>query len=222
MIFKTKEKINPPDQASLCPRISLLLTAWMPMFSPFISGLLSGVIAGVLVSVFSQFLLKGIVEPAQQLKGKIAEIGMQLELLNNRYLSIDKNYVIMKYDIDLINRLSAEIHSLPYQILIYSKIRYLFGLPSYNIMKKLYCKLNELSHVLVTIESIEETMKKLPLQLFQEESFQKENPRRSLAEQRNRSINCIKRLGQEIKKLLSIRQTYPPPASPSKDFQANR
>ena len=206
----------------LWPMMSLLLTAWMPMFSPFISGLLSGVIAGVLVSVFSQFLLKGIVEPAQQLKGKIAEIGMQLELLNNRYSSTDKDYVIMKYDIDLINRLSAEIHSLPYQILIYSKIRYLFGLPSYNIMKKLYCKLNELSYVLATIESIEETMKKLPFQLFQEESFQKENPRRSLTEQVNRNISYIKRLSQEIKKLLSIRQLSQPPASPSKNFQASR
>lgn len=191
------------------------------MFPPFISGLLSGTIAGVLVSVFSQFLLKGIVEPAQQLKGKIAEIGMQLELLNNRYSSIDKDYVIMKYDIDLINRLSAEIHSLPYQILIYSKIRYLFGLPSCNIMKKLYCKLNELSHVLATIESIEETMKKLPFQFFQEESFQKENPRR-LVEQVNRNINYIKRLSQEIKKLLSIRKLSQPPTSPSKNFQASR
>ncbi|MCY4235141.1 MAG: hypothetical protein OXE74_02350 [Cyanobacteria bacterium MAG CAR2_bin_4] len=176
------------------------------MFSPFASGLLSGILAGVLVAVFSQLLLQGIVEPARQLKGKIAEIGMQLDLLNNRYSSIDNDYTIMKYDIDLINRLSTEIHSLPYQILIYSKIRCLFGLPSHKDMKKVYCKLNGLSYMLISIESVTKKMQDESLsRLFQGEDFQKDNVRQSQIEQRDRSINYVKTLAQEIKRLLNIR-----------------
>ncbi|MXZ82385.1 MAG: hypothetical protein F4Z10_01545 [Synechococcus sp. SB0666_bin_14] len=176
------------------------------MFSPFASGLLSGILAGVLVAVFSQLLLQGIVEPARQLKGKIAEIGMQLGLLNNRYSSTDEDCAIMKHDIDLINRLSTEIHSLPYQILMYSKIRCLFGLPSRKAMKRVYCKLNGLSYTLISIESMTKEMQDEFLsRLFQGEDFQKDNARQSQIEQRNRSINHVKILAQEIKKLLNIR-----------------
>ena len=181
------------------------------MFSPFASGLLSGILAGVLVAVFSQLLLQGIVEPVQRLKGKIAEIGMQLGLLNNRYSSIDNDYTIMKYDIDLMNRLSIDIHSLPYQILMYSKIRYLFGLPSRKAMKRVYCKLNALSYMLISIESVTKKMQdKFFSRSFQGEDFQKDNVQQSQIEQRDRSINYVKTLTQEIKKLLNIRQPNHP------------
>ncbi|MYF36194.1 MAG: hypothetical protein F4226_05230 [Synechococcus sp. SB0678_bin_12] len=178
------------------------------MCSPFAgvpTGVLTGVLAGVLVAVFSQLLLKGIVEPAQQLKGKIAEVGMQLELLNNRPSFIDENYGITQYDINLINKLSAEIHSLPYQIPMYARIRYLCCLPSRDNMKKVYCKLNELSSALITLESIKKDIKiALSQELFQE-NFQKDTPRRSRIEQRDGIINRVKILSQEIRKLLNIR-----------------
>ena len=184
------------------------------MFSPFASGLFSGILAGVLVAVFSQLLLQGIFEPARRLKGKIAEVGMQLGLLNNRYPSIDEDYVIMKYDIDLINRLSAEIHSLPYQILMYSKTRFLFCLPSHNDMKKVYCRLNQLSHVLGVLESMSnETQVKPP---------PKEDYKQSWIERRKRNIGYVKPLAEEIKKLLNIRQPNPPLPPPQKKPQAAR
>ena len=195
--------------------MSLLFSASMSMFSPFASGLLSGILAGVLVAVFSQLLLQGIVKPAQQLKGKIAEIGMQLDLLNNRYSFADNDYTIMKYDIDLINRLSTEIHSLPYQILMYSRIRFLSGLPSRKDMKKVYCKLNKLSCMLISIESMTKVItEETHSQLFQED-FQKDNPRQSQIKQRDRSINYVKTLTQEIKKLLNIRHPNHSLTSPS-------
>ena len=99
----------------------LLFTAPVPMCSPFVSGLLSGTIAGVLVSILSQFLLQGVFDPAQQLKGKIVEVGIRLDLLIVQRSFFDENYGIMRDDIDLIGRLSAEIHSLSYRILMYSR-----------------------------------------------------------------------------------------------------
>ena len=187
------------------------------MFVSFFSTVLSGTVVGVLVSVLSQLLLKGIFDPAQQLKSKIAQVGIQLELLSTQYSFIDNNYGITRNYIDLISRLSAGMYSLPYQIPVYSKIRCLFKLPSREKIKKAYDRITELSYELRNIESFIEPESGREISPALLEHYQEFREKL-----KNKSVEKTNQLIPEIRELLGIRQPYPSLPSPSKTFQASR
>ncbi|MYG47096.1 MAG: hypothetical protein F4157_06970 [Synechococcus sp. SB0675_bin_6] len=111
-----------------------------------------------------ELLLKGILEPALDLKDRIARISKQLHLLVHQRSTLDENYGFTKDDIKIISELSAEIHSLPSRILfIYSKsrclrclsglFRRLLGLPYLNKLQDASHKLNLLSYELRNLQS---------------------------------------------------------------------
>ena len=58
------------------------------------------VISGVFIFVGSQFALKGILEPAQELKVKIAEIGKHLDLLTRQPWAVQENNSIISGNTD--------------------------------------------------------------------------------------------------------------------------
>lgn len=170
----------------------------MPMFLT--------VISGVLVFVLGQLILKGILEPALHLKDRIAEISKQLHLLAHQHSFSDDNYGITENDIEVTGELSAEIHSLPYRILlVYSKsncclsyfLRCLLGLPSCSNLEKACDELNKLSYKLRDIRSTQETTSVTPAIINKVQEIQ--------TKQRSNATEEIKELIPKIEKLLGIR-----------------
>ena len=165
------------------------------------------VVSGVLVFVLGQLLLKGILEPALDLKDRIARISKQLHLFVHQHSILDENYGFTEDDIKIIGELSAEIHSLPSRILlIYSKgnclkylsclLEFMLGLPSRENLKEAYHKLNEVSYSLRDLKSTQEPIEVAP--------GQRDNFREFQSDKRNRSIKKIEELIPEIEKLLNI------------------
>ena len=172
-------------------------------FFTSLSSVFLTVVSGVLVFVLGQLLVKGILEPALDLKDRIAAISKQLHLFNHQRSYLDKNYEFTKNDIKIIGDLSAEIHSLPSRMpLVYSKInclrclfgllRNLLGLPCLNKLQDASRELNQLSYELRNLNS----------------------PQVSQKAQEN-----IKKLIPKIEKLLGI---TPPPASLSQNPHTTR
>ena len=186
------------------------------MFSWFTShsSVFLTVISGVLIFVLGQLLLKGILEPALDLKDRIAEISKQLHLLVHQRSFIDEEYGITENDIKIIGELSAEIRSLPYRILMYSRIRCLLDLPSRENLKEVCCKLHELSYSLRDLKSTQEQREVDP------------SIRVPIIEGRQdlrwKSIEKTEELIPEIEKLLGITNPRQPPTSPSRNPQATR
>ena len=161
------------------------------------------VVAGVLILVLEQLLLQGILEPALDLKDKIAAISKQLHLFNHQRSYHDENYEFTKNDMKIIGELSVEIYSLSSHVsLVYSKVnhsrclfgllRNLLGLPCLNKLQDASRELNQLSYELRNLNS----------------------PQVSQKAQEN-----IKKLIPEIEKLLGI---IPPPASRSQNPHTTR
>ena len=182
----------------------------MPMFLT--------VISGVLVFVFGQLILKGVLEPALHLKDRIAEIFKQLHLLVHQRSFIDNNYGITENDIEVIGELSAEIHSLPYRILlVYSKsncclsyfLRCLLGLPSLKKLQEASDTLNALSYALRDLNLTQENKEVSANIQNKYQEFQRSLQNTSVEE-------IIKKLIPEIKKLLNMRQPSQCPRRPEK------
>ena len=185
-----------------------------------LSTVFSAVVSGVLIFVLGQLLLKGILEPALSLKDRIAETSKQLHLHVHQRSYLDENYRVTENDIEIVGRLSAEIHSLPSRILlVYSKnnrlgclsglLRCLVGLPCLGKLQEASCKLNELSYKLRDLK-------------FTQERIIQEKSQEFLQDKKNESIENIENLIPQIEKLLGITNPRQSPPSPSKNAQASR
>ena len=182
------------------------------------------VISGVLVFVLGQPLLKGILEPALDLKDKIATISKQLHLLVHQRSILDENYGFTEDNIKIIGELSAEIHSLPYRILlIYSKdnclkylsclLEFMLGLLSFNKLQEASDTLNALSYALRGARFTEENENIDPCLKERCQEFQR------LINENGKRI--IEELIPQIEELLGITNPLQIPP-PSKNPQATR
>lgn len=103
------------------------------------------IISGVLIFVFGQLYLRGILEPALALRGKISSVDNLLYLLIHQHSHTGLTHAFTEENIESLGNLAADVLSYPRQILYYCIMRCLFGFPTYRKLKNSSKKLNDLS-----------------------------------------------------------------------------
>ena len=173
------------------------------------------VISGILVFIVGQFLLKVTLEPALQLKRKIAKVRKQLHRLVHQRFSFHEDYGYTKNDIKIISNFSEEMLSLAHSIpLIYHKnnclrrlfsfLRCLSGLPPLRNLEQASSKLLELSYILIHIQSIQKRTQELKKDQYGISGQERVMQRETNAEDDENLNKRIKKLIEEIRNLLGV------------------